>query len=275
METSALNAGSTSRPDVGAANPTLIRFRGKCQETTRQHKGRCVYAAFMQLVTKNNTTKQNTMKIVHKLMTGSLAFGLLVSGLRAEEPNVAPLEPPNEQTLIKDPTDALDTGSGSLIDEIPDPAVPAPVSNLDDLCIIPGPFIEQGQGGVNEHPVTPIVEAEPNPSLTLPDDQVILLPNGREVIVHLPFPRHLPSKDGAPGETEALTAQKSMVAESSVAESSAAKASAENQKTTTDTAKDNASPLMASGHNSTDGVIVSTRHRTSAHIKDGRVFLTH
>lgn len=226
------------------------------------------------------------MKIAHKLMTGSLAFGLLVSGLRAEESTVPNIEPPKDEIIIDEPVveepvhleDPIffevinDVDPVVIIDE---PVVPAPVSNLDDLCIIPGPFIEQGQGGDNEHPVTPIVEAEANPSLTLPDDQVILLPNGKEVIVHLPFPRNLPSKDGANGETEALTAQKSMVAESSVAESSAAKASAENQKTATDTAKDNASPLMASGNNSTDGVIVSTRHRTSAHIKDGRVFLTH
>lgn len=232
------------------------------------------------------TTKQHTMKIAHKLMTGSLAFGLLVSGLRAEESTVPNIEPPKDEIIIDEPVveepvhleDPIffevinDVDPVVIIDE---PVVRAPVSNLDDLCIIPGPFIEQGQGGDNEHPVTPIVEAEANPSLTLPDDQVILLPNGKEVIVHLPFPRNLPSKDGATGETEALTAQKSMVAESSVAESSAAKASAENQKTATDTGKDNASLFMASGHNSTDSVIVSTRHRTSAHIKDGRVFLTH
>jgi hypothetical protein len=219
-------------------------------------------------------------------MTGSLAFGLLVSGLRAEESTVPNIEPPKDEIIIDEPVveepvhleDPIffevinDVDPVVIIDE---PVVRAPVSNLDDLCIIPGPFIEQGQGGDNEHPVTPIVEAEANPSLTLPDDQVILLPNGKEVIVHLPFPRNLPSKDGATGETEALTAQKSMVAESSVAESSAAKASAENQKTATDTGKDNASLFMASGHNSTDSVIVSTRHRTSAHIKDGRVFLTH
>lgn len=226
------------------------------------------------------------MKIAHKLMTGSLAFGLLISGLRAEEPTVPNTEPPKDEIVIDDPVleepgnleDPIffeiinDVEPGVIINE---PAVPAPVGNLDDLCIIPGPFIEQGQGGGNEHPVTPTVETQSHPSLTLPDDYVVKLPDGTKVIMYRTnFPRG-GRRHEATDETEALTAQKSMVAESSVAESSAAKASAENQKTAADTGKDNASPLMAPGHNSTDGVIVSTRHRTSAHIKDGRVFLTH
>jgi hypothetical protein len=75
------------------------------------------------------------MKIAHKLMTGSLAFGLLISGLRAEEPTVPEIEPSKDEIILDDPV-------VEVPDDLEDPVFFEIINDVDPVIIVDDLVVE-------------------------------------------------------------------------------------------------------------------------------------
>jgi hypothetical protein len=182
------------------------------------------------------------MKLSHKLMTGSLAFGLLISSLSAGEPEITLPAEPSDGSLIEDPW-LEDPVFLDIINDV-DPGLEPPIFEDPNDIHIP---VEAPTGG---------------------NEEVIIIrpPSGKEddLLIKVPINEDPASKPEAEDKEGLVTIQGA---------STPMTPQAANGE---DTGKDDVHSARPGRHPLPEESVASGGgNRTSAVVKNGRVFLTH